>query len=151
MSSLEQNDIYYSIYADINSDDDFELDIGYDVKLTGFSTEKEAAEALAKTLLEAKLVWSKKWSIRHTNEQGEVTSEDSGDYDSAWTYVRDEAVQELQAGNTHFRAGGGNQSIEVWTAMNSRRKNREFKEALMRVSPEDRKILGLLDPNSIEV
>ena len=150
MTQLDQNDIYYNISADIDSDDDFELDIGTSVTLKGFSTTDAATEALAKTLLEAKLVWSKKWSVRRTNELGEVTVESQGDYDSAWTYIRDEAVKELQEGNTEFTAGGGNQSIEVWLTIKSRSKVRAYKEALRRVSPEDRKTLGLVSPDFLE-
>lgn len=150
MTCLDQNDIYYNICADIDSDDDFELDIGYYVKLKGFNTTEEAAEALLKTLKEARITWSKKFSVRRTDENGVVTVESEGDYDSAWHSIRDEAIQELEGGYTSFAAGGGNQSLSVWIEMKSRSQAKAYRDALLRVSEEDRKILGLQDPNNLD-
>lgn len=145
----QTNDIYYNIHASIDEDDDFELNIGNSVTLEGFSSEEEASEALIKKLQEAKIIWAKGWSIRHTDEEGTVTKEESGDYTPAWTWVLNAAIEALRAGEYDFTIGG-NQTIEVWTHAKSRSAEQAYKEAYSRVSPEDRKTLGLQAPSTIK-
>lgn len=149
MTSLDTNDIYYNIYADIYDDDDFTLDIGDSVVLKGFSTEEAAAEALVKTLQEAKVTWAKTWATYTKDEEGNVTKSSSGDYSNAWTWVRDVAVESLRHGEYNFEFGG-NQRITVWTHSKSHSTNQAYKDAYLRVSPEDRKILGLQAPDLLE-
>lgn len=131
MTSLDTNDIYYNIYADIDEDDDFLLDIGDSVVLKGFSTEKAAAEALIKALQEAKVTWSKTRSSR------------------AWYWIRDAAIEYLKNEDYNFQFGG-NQRIKVWIHSKSHSTNQAYKDAYLRVSPEDRKILGLQQPDLLE-
>lgn len=149
MTSLDTNDIYYNIYADIYEDDDFTLDIGDSVVLKGFSTEEAAAEAMIKTLQEAKVTWAKTWATYTKDAVGNVTKSSSGDYSNAWTWVRDAAIDSLQHGEYSFEYGG-NQRIKVWIHSKSHSTNQAYKDAYLRVSPEDRKILGLQQPDLLE-
>lgn len=148
MAYTDESDVYYIIYADIDTDDDFELDIGCDIKLKGFNTEEEARQGLKKTLLEAKVVWSKEWNIHRVGDGGELVLESQGDSSSAWFSLRDRMIEQLDEGNSWFTLGG-NQAAEVWVSKRDRKTEREYKEALLRVSPEDRKILGLQDPDKL--
>ena len=148
MTYTDESDVYYIIYADINTDDDFELDIGCDITLKGFITEEDARQGLKKTLLEAKVIRSNRWSIRRVGEGGEIVIESQGDSSSAWISLRERMIEQLDEGNSWFTLGG-NQSAEVWVSKRDRKTEREYKEALLRVSPEDRKILGLQDPDKL--
>lgn len=148
MSQAENDEVYYSIHANVYTDDDFELEGGEDIKLQPFATEDDAGKAMIDRLLSTKTSWSKKWSIRRTAPDGTFLEERSGDYDCAWEAVRDLAIEQLQDG-VHSFTVGGNQTIEVWVYRHNRLFESESQQALRRVSAEDRKTLRLPEPLDI--
>lgn len=101
---MTDKDTYYVVSVSINTDDDFELDIGYDPS-TQADTLQEACDQMVQVLKDAKVTWSSKGSV---SNNGVVTQR----WDKAdnWYDIRDRFLRRLRRGLVPFGCGG-NQTI----------------------------------------
>lgn len=89
----------------IESDDDFDLDIGLDFQMYS-DTISELRTMLIQKLTDAKLTRVCTWSIESATEKR------NGDHSDCWFAIRDYAISRLKADSFSI-SYGGNQSIHI--------------------------------------
>lgn len=94
---LNSQDLYIA-HVYIDSDDDFTLDCGDSIGVSG-KTKKEVEDNLVKALSSAKLTYI------------------NGNHAESWFYIRDNAIKNIKKGETSF-SFGGNQTIEYYIVEN---------------------------------
>ena len=93
------------VNVSIDPDDDFALSIGDEFTVYG-KTKREAVKNTIERLKDGTLTYCKTWSV--TDSKGTR----SGDYSDRWFEIRDEAIRQLNDGETAIQLGG-NQTITI--------------------------------------
>ena len=96
------------IRVNIDTDDDFQLDIGTEFEISA-ATKSAAQKATIEKLKAAQFTYLKTWGVNNTGREEDWVR---GDYSENWFAIRDEAIKQLKRGN-HRIHYGGNQTITV--------------------------------------
>lgn len=131
---MTDKDIYYVVRVDIDTDDDFSLDIDYDLS-TPADTLQEACDQMSQILKDAKVTWSSKGSI---SSGGVVTQH----WDKAdnWYDIRDRFLRRLRRGLVPFGCGG-NQTIHGSAVERSRSEDAEISAAKDKLTERELQLL----------
>jgi hypothetical protein len=108
---FEQSQAKYTAYVQIDSDDDFRLDIDHIFQKCG-QTYEEVADKIIDYIMSAKFDYVKTYCIRTWDKTNSHQIENKGDYAHTWHEIRDAAIQQLKQGEMYVTLGG-NQTITI--------------------------------------
>lgn len=140
---MTDKDTYYVVSVDIDTDDDFALDIDYELSAKA-DTLQEACDKMVQVLKEAKVTWSSKGSI--TN--GDVVTQRWDKADN-WYEIRDRFLRRLRRGLIPFGCGG-NQTIRGSAVERSRSEDAELAAAKAKLTEGELQLLQSLPGRRVD-
>lgn len=140
---MTDKDTYYVVSVDINTDDDFALDIDCNLSVQADSL-PAACDKMVQVLKDAKVTWSSKGSV--TN--GDVVTQRWDKADN-WFDIRDRSVRRLRRGLVPFGCGG-NQTIHISAVKHSRSEDAERAAAKAKLTERELQLLQSLPGRRVD-